>query len=107
MAAVLRRFGGDLRSLAHPGMFTEMGEWGFQNLVEAFNDAGESQWEMLRGLDLSNQPYNFSYARFSELNPPAADTDESGREAFHAGFSKAGDPAERDVQEIGAVPQPA
>ncbi|HEX8903233.1 MAG TPA: hypothetical protein VF771_00165 [Longimicrobiaceae bacterium] len=107
MAAVLRRFGGDLRSLARPGVFTEAGEWVFQNLVEAFNDAGEKRWEMLRGLDLSNQPYNFSYACFAELNPLSDDADEPGVEELSAILAEPCEHAEGTEEERAATSQPA
>jgi HEXXH motif-containing protein len=66
---VIRRFGGDLSSLSRGKHFTDHGEWLFGNILKVFRVAYERYIDRIEALDFSNQPYNFSYELFAELNP--------------------------------------
>ena len=68
MAFILRRFGSDLGNLNHPGLFTPLGEWVHVQLVSLFKKYFDAHWTRVRNVDLSNQPYAFSYRRFAEKN---------------------------------------
>jgi hypothetical protein len=65
---ILRRFGSDLHDLTRAQLFTQKGDWLFGNLLKDFKDAYEQHKGLVQQLNFSNQPYNFSYEKFAELN---------------------------------------
>ena len=68
LACIFQRSLGDMKNLGHPGLFTEQG----QNLYDTFRRFSEEVRESrpdLLDYKLTNQPYNFSYELFLELNP--------------------------------------
>lgn len=69
LAYILKRFNCDLRDIGHFEMFTEKGRMLYCWLAQIFNDISRRRMDILLKLDTSNQPYNFSYVKFLELNP--------------------------------------
>jgi len=68
IAFILRRFGSDLHNLSRDQPFTQKGNWLFGNILKEFKDAYEQHKGLVQDVDISNQPYNFSYEKFAELN---------------------------------------
>jgi hypothetical protein len=64
----LMRFANDLANLAHPAVFSARGRRLYSGCREAFADVLARRAELIRGLDLSGHPYNFSYAAFAARN---------------------------------------
>jgi hypothetical protein len=65
---VMRRFGSDLGALSKDRLFTQKGHWLFEYFVKEFREMYKQHNGPIKYFDFSNQPYNFSYERFAELN---------------------------------------
>ena len=68
IAFILRRFGTDLHCLIEPGIFTEKGNFLLHNIFQEFKGRVAQHSRIVREFDFSNQPYNFNYDKFVELN---------------------------------------
>jgi hypothetical protein len=68
LAAVFQKSLIDLKTLSHTGLLTELGASLRDTFQQLSDDVRRQRPELLR-YNLSNQPYNFSYERFIELNP--------------------------------------
>ena len=71
LAMILRRYRGDLEDLAHAELYAEDGLELLRILYSIFVDLASAYAALVQDSDLSNQDYNFDYARFRALNPPA------------------------------------
>lgn len=69
LAYILKRSSRDLRNLGHSEIFTIKGQLLMSWFTQVYNEISQRQVALLSGFDTSNQPYNFSYAKFLELNP--------------------------------------
>jgi len=69
IAFILTRFSHDLANLAHSELFSEKGILLFNDFRQVFLELSQKRQDLLRKCDTSNQPYNFSYEKFVELNP--------------------------------------
>jgi hypothetical protein len=61
----------DLRLLNRLEIFGPVGQELFAELVSGFRQLRERYGDLINQLDVSNQSYNFSWQRFSDLNRPA------------------------------------
>jgi hypothetical protein len=66
---ILRRFGTDLSTLSHPGLFSKSGEMLFASIAEVFRAILQTRGGMADAMNFSNQPYTFDYKGFCALNP--------------------------------------
>lgn len=69
LAYILKRFSYDLRDLRHDEIFTEEGALIYLWLEHIFRDVTQKRFDILLRYNTSNQPYNFSYKHFLDLNP--------------------------------------
>lgn len=69
LALILRRFELDLRSLIADGLFSDEGLLFLSRFTQTFLEVHARRRDLLELCDTSNQPYNFSYKAFLELNP--------------------------------------
>jgi hypothetical protein len=69
LAFTLRRFAADLQTIALPGILNDRGLSLLRVLLATYLDIARPRAELVRRADFSNQSYNFSYARYAELNP--------------------------------------
>ena len=70
LAFTMRRFAADLQTVALPGILNERGLLLLRVLLDIYVDIARRRAELVLHSDFSNQTYNFSYARYLELNPP-------------------------------------
>jgi hypothetical protein len=68
-ALILTRFGCDLRNLTGDGIFTERGQFLLSWFAWVYCEIVGKRYDLLAPLDISNQPYCFSYESFQMLNP--------------------------------------
>jgi hypothetical protein len=73
-ALILTRFGCDLRNLTASGIFTEKGKLLLSWFTSVYCEIVGKRYDLLASLDVSNQPYCFSYDSFQMLNPLRANT---------------------------------
>jgi HEXXH motif-containing protein len=69
LAFIFQRAILDMRNLAAEGLFTPEGQALYDTFKQHVDEVCRDRPELLRD-DFSNQPYNFSYERFAQLNPP-------------------------------------
>jgi hypothetical protein len=69
LANIARRFFLDLRELNRPGIFGPFGEQILVELMGVLSGLLQCHGSLIHAVDVSNQPYNFSYERFCERNP--------------------------------------
>jgi hypothetical protein len=72
LALILIRFATDLRHLSRHELFTDKGLSLYASFRETFERIARERTDLVRALDLSNQPYAFSYEKFCERNPASA-----------------------------------
>lgn len=71
LAYIVLRFGIDLPSISRPEIFTDRGLQLLEAARRVLAETYERRGDLLHRVDLSNQPYAFSYERFVERNPPS------------------------------------
>lgn len=71
LAMILRRYRGDLEDLAYPEIYSDGGLGLLRILYAIFTGLAIEHAALVQACDFSNQDYNFDYARFRALNPPA------------------------------------
>lgn len=69
LAYVLRRFRFELANLGHPGILSDEGRERVDSYRSVFEEALDRFGDLVGGVDLSNQPYAFSYRQFVAANP--------------------------------------
>ena len=69
LALIATRSASDLANLCQPDFFTDEGMYLLAFCRNALAEAATSRRLELRGIDLSNQPYAFSYTAFASQNP--------------------------------------
>lgn len=67
----LRKFGWDLALLGKRDLYTARGQLCFRRFAVQYRHHLARWSALVDRLDFANQPYNFSYERFAERNPPA------------------------------------
>ena len=69
LALIATRSVADLASLSQPGLFTDAGLRVLASCRNALSEAVSARRGELMGLNLSDQPYAFSYSAFALRNP--------------------------------------
>jgi hypothetical protein len=75
LGLTLRKFNADIKLMNEPTLFAPRGRMLYRRLRSVLDYFVALHGDMARQHDVSNQPYNFSYAHFVELNPMSVEDD--------------------------------
>jgi hypothetical protein len=70
LGLVLSKFAYDLALLDRAEFWTPLGRRCWRHFESIFAELQARYAPLTKGFDYSNQPYNFDYRLFAELNPP-------------------------------------
>ncbi len=73
LGLTLRKFNADVQLMNEPSLYAPRGRMLYRRLRSVLKYFLALHGEMARQQNMSNQPYNFSYAHFVELNPMSAE----------------------------------
>lgn len=69
LADNMKRWKKSLEKFAQPGALSEIGEQYFHQFNDVYEQVYAKWGDLIEALDLTNQPYIFSYKEFAEANP--------------------------------------